>query len=395
VATSIVIAILLASVPAVAGIPFGPFLGLDFQNLDAFHDCVARNNPYLATGAECGDFGARDMNYPPLLYWSFAWTRWLPFAAGALLWAAVVLGGVLVATLAWLPRARWNIVVAVFVILLILQYPALFSMERGNNDVLVLLLWTAATLLFVSGRVGWAGALAGIAAAMKLYPTFAAIVVGTGLVWWAWRDRSARRRLLLFSAGGVLAVAVAVVATFDQTMLYFADELPQLTSTRPPLSTYTHALDNIAPAGVSWFLSLPLLGLWMVASARRLPEDPTLIFAGGLAISTYFSSVSYDYNLITVYPLLVLLFVRATDRPWSPLAFGLLLLGLVSVVGHRDWFMGSDLAMRTHIGLQWLWLVGVGLAVAVGRLRDSEGTAASATTVLLQGRNTPLSLVGP
>ena len=184
------------------------------------------------------------------------------------------------------------------------------------------------------------------------------------------------------------------ILAFDQTMLYLADELPRLTTMKPPLSTYTHALDNIAPAGVAWFLSLPLLAVWIVASARRLPNDPTLTFAGALALSTYFSSVSYDYNLITVYPLLALLFVRAIALPWSPVAIGLLLLGLIGVVGNRDWFLGTELAMRLHIALQYLWLVAVGLAVAAGRLRDSETATEGTMTVLLHEGNAPPTLIG-
>ena len=369
IASGAILVVLLASIPAVSSIPFGPFLGLDFQNLDAFHDCIARNNPYLSSGAACGDVGARDMYYPPLLYWSFAWTRLLPFTAGALLWAAVVLGGVLMATFAWVPQASRGMPAAIFIGLLAIQYPALFAMERGNNDVLVLVLWTAAMVLYASGRVGWSGLLAGVGVALKLYPAFAAVVVGCGLIWWAWRDRAARRQLVLFATGGIVAVAVAVLVLFDQTQLYLSGELGVLATATTPLSAYTHALGNIAPGGVSWFLAVPLLAVWVVASARRLPDDPTLVFAGALAISTYYSKTSYDYNLITVYPLLVLLFVRVMAEPRSLLALALLLFGLVE----RD---------RQQEPVRWFDLRDAGAhraSVAVAHRRRSrrcDGTAA-------------------
>ena len=381
VAIGAIVALLVASIPAVAGIPFGPFLGLDFHNLDVFHDCVARDNPYLSTGAECGDVGARDMLYPPLLYWSFVWTRLVPLSAGALLWAAAVLGGVFLATLAWVPRARRGLPAVLLVGLLMFQFPTLFAMERGNNDVLVLVLWTVSMMMYVSGRVGWAGFAAGVGVALKLYPGFAAAVVGLGLMWWAWHDRSARRALLVFATGGVIAVAAAGILFFDQTTLYLSDEFTRLVATKPPLSTWTHALDNIAPAGNAWLLSLPLLAVWIVASARRLAVDPTLVFAGALALSTYFSSVSYDYNLITVYPLLVILFVRFLAVPRDKLTLVLLLLGLISVVGDRDLFSVSATAMQVHIALQWLWLVSVGLAAAAARLSWSEPEGQAGTVV--------------
>ncbi len=70
----------------------------------------------------------------------------------------------------------------------------------------------------------------------------------------------------------------------------------------------------------------------MFASADGCRRDPALLFAGALAISTYFSSLSNDYNLITAYPLLIMLFIRATSAPWSSLATALLLVGLVAIV---------------------------------------------------------------
>ena len=113
----------------------------------------------------------------------------------------------------------------------------------------------------------------------------------------------------------------------------------------------------------------------MFASARRLQSDPALLFAGALAISTYFSSLSNDYNLITAYPLLIMLFIRATSAPWSSLATALLLVGLVAIVGNRALFVFSNAAIVGHIALQWVWLLAVGLAVATSRLRASEPSA--------------------
>ncbi len=162
-----VLILLLVSLPAFVAIPFGPILGFDFHNLDAFHDCIARDNPYLSTGAACGDIWSRDMGYPPLLYWSFMWTRLLPLSIGVIVWAAVILVGVFVATLAWVPRGRRDGATIAFLALLLLQFPVLFAIERGNNDVLVLVLWTAAMALFAAGHPGGSGAIAGIATALS------------------------------------------------------------------------------------------------------------------------------------------------------------------------------------------------------------------------------------
>lgn len=369
-----VFVILAASIPAFLVIPAGPILGLDFQNLDAFHDCAARDNPYLSTGAACGDYLDRDMYYPPMLFWSFAWTRLVSLQAGYLIWVAVSVGAVLLASKAWVSKGRHDGTVAIFAVLLLFQFPMLFALERGNNDVLVVVVWTVSALLFMSGRFGWSGLAAGLAVALKLYPAVAVVVVGSGLLWMAWHHR-AWRPLMLFALGCIGVVLIAGVALFEQTMLWLAGEFKVLMASGYVPSTANHALAGIVPGGAGWFLSLPLLVVWMFASARRLQSDPALLFAGALAISTYFSSLSNDYNLITAYPLLIMLFIRATSAPWSSLATALLLVGLVAIVGNRALFVFSNAAIVGHIALQWVWLLAVGLAVATSRLRASEPSA--------------------
>src|SRR5580698_208147 len=53
--------------------------GLDFQNLYTFHHCGRDHDLYAATGHACGDWLGRAMLYPPVLYWSFYWTRAFSF----------------------------------------------------------------------------------------------------------------------------------------------------------------------------------------------------------------------------------------------------------------------------------------------------------------------------
>ncbi len=132
-----------------------------------------------------------------------------------------------------------------------------------------------------------------------------------------------------------------------------------------------------------------------MASARRLSEDPIIVFAGSLAISTYFSPVSNDYNLITTYPLLMVLFVRSVAASANRLTFGLLVVGLIGIVSNRLFFIWSDLFMQAHVALQWLWLIATGVAVAVGRLHDAESSHAYGRRALLSLSHTPSTLVRP
>lgn len=97
-------------------------------------------------------------------------------------------------------------------------------------------------------------------------------------------------------------------------------------------------------------MALIALWSWSAAQAFERGEAPVAL-AGAISVSTYFSAYSYDYNLVTTYPLLLLLFLRARRvNRW-----GLLALGLVSIVGERQIFADAQSALlnpATHVALQ-------------------------------------------
>ncbi|MGC4121490.1 MAG: glycosyltransferase 87 family protein [Myxococcales bacterium] len=366
------IALLLGvSIPSYSLIPFHKFWGLDLHNLQAFHTCAARDNPYLATGQQCADDGWRDMYYPPALYFSFTWTRLCSLPTAIRIWAAVIVLGTLACLGAWLPRAGWRRVgwpeAATFCLMLAAQFPVVFAAERGNSDVIVLAQWTLAMVLMRANRPFTSGLAAGAAAATKLYPVFGCLVTGVGLVARGVGDRKELPRLLRYFAGGVAAVVLLVLAFLPQTRSYLDDELPRYARDVTPLFVYSHSLQHVfAQKELAYGLFALLAGVWTVAAARFLQRDPTFVFAGGLAIATYWASTSYDYNLLVTFPLLLLLFARGAGRDAvgarSWWAFALLLVGLFAIVGHRGLFAGSDTLKRAHILLQWGWLLAVGLA---------------------------------
>jgi len=356
--------ILIASLPSFVTIPFmGPW-PLDFQNLWAFHDCVSRNSPYASSGAACGDALGRGMYYPPLLYWAFAWTRWFTFSAASHVWTLAIAIGTALATLAWVPRSSWggngSLWTGLFVGLLLAQFPTLFALERGNNDVVVLVLWTIASLLFQSGRAGLAGAVAGLSVALKLYPAIACVVVGVGILVRSIRHPAKRRTALAFGAAAAAAAGLAVLVTIGQSAAYASEVLPWVAAQRPGLTSFGHPLHTLLEGPGSGVLTASLLLAWAAAAALTIHRDPMLVFAGALAISTYFAGTSWDYNLITTYPLFVTLFLRATVSR-SRAASALLILGLLAIVGHRAVFSGSDATLRIHVGMQWAFLLATGL----------------------------------
>jgi hypothetical protein len=359
----VVVVLLVASIPSYHLIPFLEPFGADFRNLFAFHHCAARNHPYSSSGFACGDPWGRGMVYPPLLYWCFAWVRLFSFEVARNMWCTGIV--VLLAPLfaCWTTREERQAVGRVEVLgfwaLCLAQFPVAFAVERGNSDVLPVVAWSLAAIAFRRAPFV-SGALAAAATMIKLYPAFACVVVSVGLIADAVRSRS-WRRTLLFGAGVLVTTATVVATDFEQTRFYLTVRLPEFNRTPPTAATWAHAVPaHASPRGAA-VIGAVLLLVWCAAAVRRLARDPLLIFAGGLAIATYFGVVSYDYNLITTYPLLLVLFTRAAldPRPRFRWPWALLVLGVIAVVGHRRLFDTPGL-IRAHVELQLAWLAAVG-----------------------------------
>jgi hypothetical protein len=317
------------------------------------------------------------MPYPPLMYWALAWTRWVSFPAARWLWAAFIVATLLSSAYVWsrhegLSAPRWA--TYVFGALLVAQFPATFAIERGNNDAVVVLLWTGAVLLFARGRHLLAGSLAGLAAAAKLYPAFGAAVLLCGVVGSAARaGRAGVRPAARFAAGLFGAPAIVTVLFRTQTAEYLGKVLPAFAAHLPGVSLHSHSVPATF-GGAASLVSAMLVVAWCAAAFLRMDRAPALVFAGALAVSTYVARTSFDYNLVTAYPLLLVCFARARDLPaararWAFLA---LALGLVAIAAHRAWFVRAP---HAHVVLQVLWLLAAATLTAVGAADAIEARA--------------------
>jgi hypothetical protein len=353
-----VIALIVASIPAYRLIPgWGSAWGLDLQNVYAFHTCWARNDPYVATGVQCGDPLGRAMPYPPLLYWALAWLRWVSFPAAVRIWSTF-LACVLLATAAFwsgrgkLAEGRWR--ACLIGALLLTQFPAVFAMERGNNDGVLLLAWTAATALLRRGWSFFTGGVVGLAAAAKLYPIIGCAVVLAGAAGAARRGGAPQRAMALRMAAGVAVGIVApALAFWPQTQHFMQNVLPAFAARVPAPSLYSHSVPSSFGAAAP-VISAGIALAWCVASYLAMDVAPEGVFAGALAVSTYVARTSFDYNLITTYPLLVVLAARAfVAKVHDRAALVVLLVGLVAITGDRGWFGRHAVA---HVVLQIGWL---------------------------------------
>jgi hypothetical protein len=210
----------------------------------------------------------------------------------------------------------------------------------------------------------------GLATAYKLYPVFACAIIAIGLLLAKLKElRRPNADWLRFGLGAFLAFMAVNLAFYRDSKLYFFKVLPQISAVYTPASTWVHAHSFTSLVGpdyspFNWAFCAAIIGLWGWATSRAILRDDTQIaVAGALAPSTYFSGFTYDYNLVTIYPLLLLLFLRArqTDR-WGLLAFG-----LFAVFGDRQMFANPEAAILNptmHIALQLAFLAVAAIAVA-------------------------------
>ena len=376
----LLVAFMVTCVVSLSAIPFMMPWGADMQNLHAYQRCVHGGSPYLIDGKTCGDIWSRPFYYPPFLFACFRWVRPLTLETTMRIWTVFLIGSFVGIFWAWtkhvtrerLTGARYQVVI--FCALLLLQYPFVFAMERGNTDTVNVVFYTVAAVLFVRRRILLAGAAAGLAAGFKLSPIIA-IVVMTGALVLA-RAQVGRWAWLRFGGGAFGAFVLTLVLFFGEAKRYLLEVLPKYADTITPTREWSHSVPSFVGAyhgQFGTFLGACLVAAWVWAGGRALARgDAAMALAGSLAVSTYIPRTSYDYNLISTFPLLLLLFLRAqrTNR-WALLVFG-----VFAIAGDRRLFTISGAKVFTpalHLALQLAFVV----VAAVVTADPAESDAAS------------------
>lgn len=373
---------------------YEPLWGLDFQNVYVFQTCeeAQKEGVYSVSGEVCGDDLDRPFRYPPAVLRAFSWVGWFTFAQAVAIWDVAMLIAMFAVGMAWLwfdrrANSGWRSAALVaFWLLLMAQFPFAFGFERGGNDIVPVVLWTGVAGLFLWRRYLFSGGFAGLAIAFKIYPAVAAVLVVVGLI------RFRGRVLMQFTTAGVAGGLLASVFWWDDTVLYVTNILPATARVTPTLSTISHPLLSLhLPALVVSGIVLTFFGSWAIASWRRLQHDPILVLAGVLAVSTYYSSISWDYNLITTYPLLLVVTARALNpersHAWKVASFA----SVLAIAAGRGLFTSTEqllFQIVVLVGIAWLVILDTDHSISVGAthlippggrsvVRDSEDHASA------------------
>jgi hypothetical protein len=362
-------------------IPFYLWRGLDLHNLFVFHNCGEfSNNPYIFSKTNCGDVSNRPMIYPPILYWSFAWMRLVSFRVAEKIWEIAIFGFIsssLALVYHMTPAKRGQIGALFFGLLLILQFPMMFAMERGNVDALMVGLWVLGAWAFSKSKnyLGWACVTH--AAAFKLYPVFGVLVLILGQIF----AKNVQAKVWIKThikplvAASVLLLFYCILS-YDMTIDYFFNILPKFTGRYAEIAFYSHSVPALLESHLilkllSWFL---LCGSWSFLVCKRILTDSFFVICGILSITTFFAGMSFDYNLITAYPLLFALYLRASSkRDWV-----VLMTGLLFFTGQAGFFLAQRFVRGFPEGLHiasmmgWLIFVAIYLALGLGFEMGSE-----------------------
>ncbi|HEV3118779.1 MAG TPA: glycosyltransferase family 87 protein [Gemmataceae bacterium] len=328
-------------------VPYQPFLGLDFlNNYYAARHWQHGGNPYTE---KIGDPLDRPFVYSPVLLVMFSWCRFFTARQAVAIWT---LGLMAMAALGAMACRRnrtqlglWPLPLPFLLAAVLCSTPVAFALERGNCDLLVLLMIVAAVPL-LSRRSFRGDLLAGACFALATWSKSYAGVLGLALL--------AMRRP---RAAGCMALMFVLFAAVD-----LPDTLAHIASTQNYLKDYDMPLHWSAhPFAVYWpqlwhgtrLATLPgILGATVVLlpivvyvswHIRRSPQTRGLLypyFVWLAGVATFLAPVSNDYNLFFL-PVAALAVWDRRDRVAVHLLMAFLLLWWQPVqlpIGHALMF---------------------------------------------------------
>lgn len=358
-----------------------PFFGADFTTQS---DYAAR---LWAGGVDPYSFRDHLFHYPPIVIRLFLWTPLMSNADALRVWivvlALLLIGGTLVSVHVRrkLPIEQFPASIALAAILF--SFPAVFTMERANFDLITLAALLIAFWLLRLGKP-WADVAAGCILAVgpwvKLYPG----IMGLGLV--------ALRRWKTAAGFVVAGIAIGLWAPAETLrsfeVLHIAVERIKLVSKTDPLPPWSHSLSvawqdlaqlaqgtpfarplAAVPGDLAGAAFVLVLAGWVSLQLYRLRNCDALLYPLLLwlnALGSCVGAIANDYSLMFL-PLAIVAVVSLRDPLFVRVSLGLLLL----------WWQPIDLRLPPVVlfVIKLLALVAVGISL-VRRARELSGAEA-------------------
>jgi len=365
--------ILLFSISSYKLIPFAVPDGLDFNNIYSYERCDKvlsqkkfSGDIYLATGTDCGDAMGRGYVYPPLLYLTLTPFKYFKtFPSALLAWRIIIITSLLICIFLFLGSLKSFLLTLPITVLMFLQFPMLFALERGNNDILLIILWTLSFVSYNKKYYKLCGFLAMSSVFMKVYPLFPFSMLLAGILISAiinFKHGIKDKLALNFIKGSILAFVVNMLI-FPKFWYSFLVKISGFASMALNLSFLNHSIQDIfEKRSVAMLSYIIAMTIWIIYYRyAKSDNSKKVFFAGVLSISTFYSNVTYDYNLITTYPLIIVIFCSLIEQ-FKTKQFVVLLFILIGIFGNRLYFEHSSQAiLKLRFALQFISLIMIAL----------------------------------
>ena len=236
----------------------------------------------------------------------------------------------------------------------------------GQVQIQLLLLLTASWLCLRRGRDGWAGALLGLAIALKLFP---ALLIAPLLVQRRWRCIA----VALAAAAGVFALSFALVG-WDQGIYYLTRVVPEVDQSLSGVSNATTSIGAVlrgatGSPGLAYWASLAIrvavVGAVMAAAAR-VTHAPDQALALGMTTLVLAPPVVWEHYFVLLYLPWLELLARVPSRRLPLMALAFFLIATASLAYHMPPSVGFYAHLPPICGA--LLLLGLQLESAFGRL---------------------------
>jgi len=363
-------------------------IGLDFLTFDSYVRVAGMQTKIYKWVSPVDPLG-RSYHYPPLLTLAHMWVLLFTTKAAVGLWSLAVLALIYLNAYFWFEASqKWfrdekfsmhsksNMLLAG---LFTLSYPSVFSYERGQNDVLILLLISVMAVLLNRRKWFCLGTVISLSVLMKVYPAFIFVpffffslfCILSGLV-----RRKGMNVGLRLMAGLFFGVLIVVLPLYSQHLYFLTVTLPALTvlTEELPGCLICHSIPiafgsrgTVLATGL-WILVsgclVHFLYRWTICKELRFRVPSFLAFTWITALMIYFPRTSFDYSLILLIPLFAVISISSEQIRGAAVRLGLLLLLLGFALPrwvHGIFFEANSFS--SFLALQVLGLVLVGFCL--------------------------------
>lgn len=313
----LIIAYLLLAPLSYKLLPYMGFYGADVSMQYNFHHCSLLESSseklYEVAGIDCNDPVNKYYAYPVLIYRFFSWaTLFTDFQNYYYFWSALIILTLLSLPFFWLktPNLKSGLLYFSLACLSLIQANSYYALERGGTDITFLIAWMIASYFALKEKWFLSGSFMALAALLKLYPVMAIIPLLMGLfLQEKERLKSAFFKTRFFYICLGLASTGGLVLALDYQLwsTFIFKVLPHETKFHIGTNAIGHSLIGPFPKVIVYIV---MFGFWFILAKIFAQNDLRMkrfALAGTLGLSTYFTNHSFDYNLITLFPLLYII----------------------------------------------------------------------------------------